>query len=135
MGDKGVGAAHQSVGGGQQPRHRRQRRQDNRPKPQFGPDGHLGNEFRRVANQCHEDRADAPNDKTRANFCDYFTLNTQAYVGKTKDSGAALTAAEALFGNAPAQEEDKLKGDHTVSEHEAKSAAAREELKKLFGDE
>ena len=89
----------------------------------------------RVANQCHEDRADAPNDKTRANFCDYFTLNTQAYVGKTKDSGAALTAAEALFGNAPAQEEDKLKGDHTVSEHEAKSAAAREELKKLFGDE
>lgn len=88
----------------------------------------------RVADQCHEDRADAPNDKTRANFCDYFILNTQAYIGDVKDSNQALSAAEALFGDAPKQEE-KPETNHSVSEHEAKSAAAREELKKLFGDD
>jgi len=53
----------------------------------------------RVAKKCREEIAEEVNDKTRANFCDYYSPRAAAYT--PKDSGPAASARselERLFG-------------------------------------
>ncbi|MGB9429229.1 MAG: hypothetical protein WCC11_05035 [Gammaproteobacteria bacterium] len=48
----------------------------------------------RKAESCAEQRADPPQDKQRANFCEYFEARTQAF--QTKDNNAVERAKEGL---------------------------------------
>jgi hypothetical protein len=51
---------------------------------------------RSAYNECRESSADYVKEKTRANFCDYFTpSDRKGIAGKSKDD--LLSAAEALF--------------------------------------
>lgn len=52
-----------------------------------------------ISNDCQEPVAEHVADKTRANFCDYFTPNPDAGAspGASPPSDALLAAAEALF--------------------------------------
>jgi len=53
-----------------------------------------------VAKHCRETIAEEVRDKQRANFCDYFVLNEQAY--KPQPVGASTSVLNELFGNKPA---------------------------------
>jgi hypothetical protein len=87
----------------------------------------------RVANACREDRAENVSNKEKANFCDYFKPKADAYKSTSSGKGEqARLKAESLFGGntqesteKPVQEVDKV----------APTRAAREELKRLFGDD
>ncbi|MEQ8859766.1 MAG: hypothetical protein RIC56_14065 [Pseudomonadales bacterium] len=77
--------------------------------------------------QCREDRADPPTDRTAANFCDFFALRRAA--GATAGGGTAAAAQarlEALFGSAPGAD---------ATDHDARERRARSRLDELFGDE
>ena len=50
-----------------------------------------------VAKHCRETIAEEVRDKQRANFCDYFSLNSHAYQ-PAGSGGTSLTALEELFG-------------------------------------
>ena len=79
----------------------------------------------RVARQCRETVAEEVQDKTRANFCDYFVPNPGAFLGQ--DHSPARTAdaqLKALFGEAPEQAAEPQADDSALSE-----------LNKLFGGE
>jgi len=54
----------------------------------------------RVANQCREPIAEVVNDKTRANFCDYFQAKPHAFVAQDTNE-SARAQLDALFGDAP----------------------------------
>lgn len=85
-----------------------------------------------VADACREDRADFILEKEKANFCDYFKVNTRAYL-KQDDSEAIAARAKlaALFGETEEESSEVLKNTSTQSE--ADKALA--ELKRLFGDD
>ena len=89
----------------------------------------------RVSGSCREDRAEAVTNKITANFCDYYVLNPNAYSSK-QESGqqSALSAAEALFGGA-GQGEQSSEDDENTTTIDAKVEQAKDELKKLFGDD
>ncbi len=84
-----------------------------------------------VSDGCREDRADFILDKDKANFCDYFKVNTKAY--KKQDNAEALEARAKLaelFGEEPPETEQT---ESDSPQTEADKALA--ELKRLFGDE
>lgn len=84
-----------------------------------------------VSDACKEDRADFVLDKDRANFCDYFKVNSRAY--KKQDNSQAREARAKLaelFGEILPEENAKSK--NTVPQSEADKALA--ELKRLFDD-
>jgi hypothetical protein len=78
----------------------------------------------RIANACREERAESVHDKEKANFCDYFKPKKNPYnataSGKTE---AARSHAEALFS-----------GGGEAAAADDPTQAAREELKRLFGE-
>ena len=84
-----------------------------------------------ISDACKEDRADFVLDKDRANFCDYFKVNSRAY--KKQDNSKArkerAKLAELFGENLP---EENAKSKSTVPQSEADKALA--ELKCLFGD-
>lgn len=53
-----------------------------------------------VAKHCRETIADEVRDKQRANFCDYFVLNNQAYQ-PIASAQVSRTALDELFGGKP----------------------------------
>lgn len=55
------------------------------------------------AEQCREDRAEPPTDKTCANFCDFFTLRAGSGGAERQDDreAAARAKLDALFGGDP----------------------------------
>jgi hypothetical protein len=76
----------------------------------------------RVAEQCREDRAEEVKDKERANFCDWFEPDADAYRPRdTVKAEAARARIEGLFG--------ATGGDATS----AAADAARARLDELFG--
>ena len=84
-----------------------------------------------VSDGCREDRADFILDKDKANFCDYFKVNTKAY--KKQDNAEAIEARAKLaelFGEEPPETEQT---ESDSPQTEADKALA--ELKRLFGDE
>ena len=84
-----------------------------------------------VSDGCREDRADFILDKDKANFCDYFKVNTKAY--KKQDNAEAIEARAKLaelFGEEPPETEQ---AESDSPQTEADKALA--ELKRLFGDE
>ena len=84
-----------------------------------------------ISDACKEDRADFVLDKDRANFCDYFKVNSRAY--KKQDNSKArkerAKLAE-LFGEILPEENAKSK--NTAPQSEADKALA--ELRRLFDD-
>lgn len=54
-----------------------------------------------VAKSCREPVAEEVKDKTRANFCDYFSPKARAWLARGEPAGAARAQLEALFGGAP----------------------------------
>ncbi len=57
----------------------------------------------RKAESCREERADPPQDKQRANFCEYFQLRPDAYQAKDDTpANQARDELEKLFGSKPA---------------------------------
>lgn len=89
------------------------------------------------ADQCLEERAEHPTDKTAANFCDYFELRIQAAADPGADRhGAARARLDALFGGEASREPPD------GAEQRASSASsgdgdrdARARLDALFGGE
>ncbi len=83
-----------------------------------------------LSDGCREDRADFILDKDKANFCDYFKVNTRAYSKKDNDEARAARARlAALFGEEPAGE-----GAGEDASPHSESDKALAELKRLFGD-
>ncbi|MBT1062432.1 hypothetical protein KJY73_02550 [Bowmanella sp. Y26] len=83
---------------------------------------------------CNEQRAEPPNDKEKANFCDYFSFASNAYQGGYQDKSAIAKAKlAALFGDSPEPptEESQVKpcAEKTPAE------LAEEKLRKLLGGE
>ena len=84
----------------------------------------------RINDACFEDRAEFVLDKDKANFCDYFKVNTKAY--KPKDISEAEIARRKLaelFGEPIA---DDATENAATPQSEADKALA--DLKRLFGD-
>ncbi|MBN1379628.1 MAG: hypothetical protein JXA04_10375 [Gammaproteobacteria bacterium] len=84
-----------------------------------------------IANACREDRAEFVSNKEKSNFCDYYKPKADACQATAldKDKQAKLQA-EALFGDI---KQDK-KSEQTIDPDDPEQAA-REELKRLFGDD
>ena len=84
-----------------------------------------------LSDGCREDRADFVLDKDKANFCDYFNANPNAFIASDDSEARAARAKLAeLFGEEPPISEDK---DKQSPQSEADKALA--ELKRLFGDD
>ncbi|WP_172449442.1 hypothetical protein [Bowmanella denitrificans] len=82
---------------------------------------------------CNEPRAEPPNDKEKANFCDYFKPTDGAYQGGYRDKRAEAKAKlAALFGDdsqsPPENTDTKPDSEKTPAE------LAEEKLRKLLGD-
>lgn len=75
-----------------------------------------------VAKHCQEPIADEVKDKTRANFCDYFTPRPGAFAPQAAATGEARARLEALFSGGDA-------GGETGSADDE----ARARLEELFG--
>ena len=90
----------------------------------------------RVAEQCREERADPPLEKTRANFCDYLEPEPRAWQPPRRDPATEQARAEleALFGGTPPAD-GKPGGREAESSDQPLSEAerARRELERLFG--
>jgi len=83
----------------------------------------------RVAKACRETVADEVQDKQRANFCGYFQIKADAYVGQDNEvSRQAKRQLEDLFGGRPAGTEQDIVGTASRSEADI----ARERLEQLF---
>ena len=85
-----------------------------------------------VADACREDRADFILEKEKANFCDYFKANRNAY--QETDDSAALEARAGLaelFGEQSA--DDHIEQALETPQSEAEKALS--ELRQLFGDD
>lgn len=80
--------------------------------------------------KCSDDRADPPQNKQGANFCDWFVPDPRAYCGKEKMAEAqAKDALAALFGGeTDVQATGEGNGDNLTA-----SERALEEAKRLFG--
>ena len=84
-----------------------------------------------VLESCNEDRADFILEKDKANFCDYFIPNTQAYKRQdNREAKEARAKLAALFGEEPP--DAPTNSSELTSQNEADKALA--ELKRLFGD-
>ena len=84
----------------------------------------------KINDACREDRADFVLDKDKANFCDYFKVNTSAYV--CKDSSEAQEARRKLaelFGES--LDAEPIEAASTPQTDAEKALA---ELKRLFDD-
>lgn len=84
-----------------------------------------------LSDACEEDRADFILDKDKANFCDYFRVNTKAYQKQENTAASeARSRLAALFG------EELPEADETAEQSPQSDAdRALAELKRLFGDE
>lgn len=86
----------------------------------------------RLSNDCMEDRAETTAEKEKANFCDYFDPNPNAFI--EKDNSAAKTARAKLaelFGESPNLDEAAAKS--TAPQSDAEKALA--ELNRLFDED
>ena len=83
-----------------------------------------------LSDACEEDRADFILDKDKANFCDYFRVNTRAYQKQENTAASeARSKLAALFG------EELPEADETTEQSPQSDAdRALAELKRLFGD-
>lgn len=94
-----------------------------------------------IADSCTEDRAETVNDKERANFCDYFAPDGNAYEGGGAGPSTAQRELAALFGDELAPDEVASGAAQDNAEATSSSAAgssadrAMSELEKLFGKE
>ncbi len=81
--------------------------------------------------KCSDERADPPQNKQGANFCDWFSPDPRAYSGKERSAEeASRQRLSALFGAA-----DDSNGGPESAEADQKTATERalEEARKLFG--
>lgn len=85
------------------------------------------------ADQCREERAEHPTDKTAANFCDFFAPRLgPARTARDGDDQGARSRLDALFGEAggTAPEDTPHSSDPSTADP---AAAARARLDTLFG--
>lgn len=91
-----------------------------------------------LADQCREDRADPPTDRTSANFCDFFALAPGGACVREGAGGDADRDArarlDALFGGAAGEAGAEGPGAGGGADHDDRQAAARARLDGLFGD-
>lgn len=78
----------------------------------------------RVAHQCREPIAEVVNDKTRANFCDYFKAKAHAFVAQDTNA-SAKAQLDALFGDEPLANDES---EHGLSAEQM----AKQKLEDLF---
>lgn len=87
-----------------------------------------------LADACEEDRAESVFDKDKANFCDYFKVNSKAY--KPVDNSEAEQAKKklaALFGEEQAgEEQDGTDPDQSKKPPATEAELALAELQRLF---
>lgn len=87
--------------------------------------------------KCSDERADPPQNKQGANFCDWFVPDPQAYSGNEKSAEArAKDQLASLFGGSPGtsiKSEDD--GDKALQDRQSASDKAIEEARKLFDSE
>lgn len=84
----------------------------------------------RINDACQEERAEFVLEKDKANFCDYFKVNTHAY--KRKDTSEAMQAKRKLAQLFGEDVTDETTMEIANPQSEAEKALA--ELKRLFGD-
>ncbi|MCG8415791.1 MAG: hypothetical protein MI746_16370 [Pseudomonadales bacterium] len=85
-----------------------------------------------VSDGCREDRADFILDKDKANFCDYFKVNTKAY---KKQDNAEAKAARAKLAELFGEELPEEDAEEEASTPQSEADRALAELKRLFGDD
>lgn len=87
----------------------------------------------RLISRCSDERADSPENKESANFCEFFEPRPGAHdFSQDKSAEKAKAELAALFGEGEAPEEpEESQEDKPLSEEEK----ARQELEKLFGKE
>lgn len=84
--------------------------------------------------KCSDDRADPPQSKQGANFCDWFTPDPAAYSGKEKSAEEqARESLAAMFGRAEDETPAALDEQDGDAEDSSASERALAEAKKLFG--
>jgi hypothetical protein len=66
---------------------------------------------RDAVDQCREDRAEPPTDKTSANFCDYFTPRLGAAAAAPSRQDEARAKLDALFGGGDGRDADERTRD------------------------
>ncbi len=86
-----------------------------------------------LSSACDEDRADFVTEKEKANFCDFFTANPNAFQHPNNEKEeAARTKLAALFGDTIESKSESIDAASDNQTSEADKALA--ELKRLFGD-
>lgn len=86
----------------------------------------------RYTSRCSDDRTDPPEDKGRANFCEYFSPSPDAYsAAAAAEAARARAQLSALFGEGG--EEDGAEPEEPAPDTDSETERARRELEKLFG--
>ncbi|MGD8711065.1 MAG: hypothetical protein PVF40_11790 [Ectothiorhodospiraceae bacterium] len=91
---------------------------------------------RRYAGGCTDDRTHPPEDKERANYCEYYLPRSDAFSPEAQaEADRAREELEALFGagssRSPENDTQDMAGTPGPKTEEQK---AREELERLFGN-
>lgn len=85
----------------------------------------------KISGACEEDQAEDVRDKERANFCDYFSPNPNAYRPEAKSKqSAAETELAALFGD---NSTDNHRTKEEPDQNQTTDDAAQSALDDLFG--
>lgn len=86
----------------------------------------------RYIGRCSDDRTDPPEDKGRANFCEYFSPSASAYsAADAAEAARAKARLDALFGGD--DEDAGAEAEDPAPEVDSETERARQELEKLFG--
>jgi len=89
----------------------------------------------RYIGRCNDDRTDPPEDKERANYCEYFVPAPDAF--SAEDAAEAQRARDelaALFGEGPEPENGQEADSGGDEAADSETERAKRELKRLFGD-
>lgn len=87
----------------------------------------------RYTSGCSDDRTDPPEDKGRANFCEYFSPSPNAYsAAEAAEAARAKARLDALFGGGT-EEGEGAAPESPQPEFDSETERARQELEKLFG--
>lgn len=85
-----------------------------------------------VSGQCREERAEEVYDKESANFCDYFSPNSNAWRGANKETDPDVSRQlAALFGE-DTEDNGENKNNEGADAVQSEQQAALAELEKLF---
>ncbi|MBA1146343.1 hypothetical protein H0Z60_04655 [Ectothiorhodospiraceae bacterium WFHF3C12] len=88
----------------------------------------------RYTSGCSDERTDPPEDKGRANFCEYYSPSPEAFsAADAAEAARAKARLDALFGEGADDGDGESEPAESEGGFDSETERARKELEKLFG--